>query len=478
MKHPKPGVDYNPSSEESIVYYAMNLEGSTLRKELDIPADIELKKKGKGRFGESVEYYYFGYEPNSKQAPDFAEVGIELKVTPLKIVRGDQLIPKERLVITMISYMDVIKETFEDSLLYHKIDRVLLMHYLNDGKVDPFDYEFKLIHLWSLPKEDYPTVKSDWETIVGKIKSGLAHELSGSDTNYLEACTKGANSTRMRQQPFSETLAKPRAFALKASYVRTIVEAALDAQPILRDAGEEGLDLERLIQAKIKRYIGMSDTQLCARFGVDYELKPEARWAKLTYCMLGISSNKSSEFIKANISVRSIREEVDGRVVESMSLAPFEFLSLANETWEESELFTYFEETRFFFVVYKSDGKSYNLKRFAFWNMPAKLLNSDVRKGWENIKNAITRGVKFVERSGANGRCYYENNLPKKCDNQVIHLRPHAKKAAYRFLDGREIGNIKSHASELPDGQWMTKQSFWLNNSFIRDLITKFEISE
>ena len=190
MKHPKPGIDYDCSSAESIVYYALNLQDSSLRKELEIPDNMRFERKGKGGFGESVEYYYFGYDPNSNQAPDFEEAGIELKVTPLKEGKGGRLIPKERLVITMINYMTVVNETFTTSLLHHKLNKILLLHYLHEDNVNPFDYEFKLIHLWSVPEEDYPTIKADWKLIVEKIKNGLAHELSSGDTNYLEATTK------------------------------------------------------------------------------------------------------------------------------------------------------------------------------------------------------------------------------------------------------------------------------------------------
>ena len=59
------------------------------------------------------------------------------------------------------------------------------------------------------------------------------------------------------------------------------------------------------------------------------------------------------------------------------------------------------------------------------------------------------------------------NNLLGQQDNRIIHVRPHATKAAYRFHDGFEKGNVERDANPLPDGQWMTTQSFWINNSYI-----------
>ena len=59
------------------------------------------------------------------------------------------------------------------------------------------------------------------------------------------------------------------------------------------------------------------------------------------------------------------------------------------------------------------------------------------------------------------------NNLPKKNANEIIHIRPHAQKSAYLFSNGQTMGNINRDANELPDGQWMTTQSFWINNEYI-----------
>lgn len=473
MKHPKPGVDYDQTSVESIQYYALQLEGSSLREQLEISPEENLERKGKGGFGESVEYYYFGYEPNSRNEPDFNEADLELKVTPLKVVRKNELVPKERLVITMINYPTVVHEKFETSTLYHKIKKMLLMHYLHDDKADPFDYLFKVIHVWEIPDKDYPTIKADWELVVNKVRAGLAHELSGSDTNYLEACTKGSDSTKTRKQPYSDIPAKPRAFALKSSYMKTIVNSALDAQEIKRSQGQEGLSLEQLVQEKIKPFIGKTDKELCNLLGVTYEPKNKSLWVKLTYKMLGITNNKSSEFMKANITVRSIRKEKGGDITESMSLTPFEFTDLANEEWEDSELFAYFDETRFLFVVFESDQGEYRLRGSAFWNMPARMLNNEVRQGWAAIRSVVESGVIFSSATNKSGKTTYSNNLPKKADNPVLHIRPHAKVSAYRFSDGTEVGNVERDASELPDGQWMTKQSFWLNNTFVSETIAK-----
>ena len=46
-------------------------------------------------------------------------------------------------------------------------------------------------------------------------------------------------------------------------------------------------------------------------------------------------------------------------------------------------------------------------------------------------------------------------------------MRPHAKKAAYSLHNGLVQGDVEKDADELPNGEFMTKQSFWLNSEYI-----------
>jgi DNA mismatch repair protein MutH len=48
------------------------------------PSFIEHNYTGKGNFGQILEKFYFGYDPNSKSEADFFEIGMELKTSPLK----------------------------------------------------------------------------------------------------------------------------------------------------------------------------------------------------------------------------------------------------------------------------------------------------------------------------------------------------------------------------------------------------------
>ena len=72
--------------------------------------------------------------------------------------------------------------------------------------------------------------------------------------------------------------------------------------------------------------------------------------------------------------------------------------------------------------------------------------------------------------SSMNGRTY--NNFPGVAEARRIHLRPHGAKAFYVDVDGTSWGNGQLGDTEpLPDGRRMTRQSYWLNNRFVRDIV-------
>lgn len=103
---------------------------------------------------------------------------------------------------------------------------------------------------------------------MGKIKCGKAHLLSEGDTMYLGACRKGQKGDSLMKQPFSEEGAPRRAFSLKMSYMRTILQYVMDSGknavtnfefPAEQIVSEEELDkhnFDEIILNRFKPYIG------------------------------------------------------------------------------------------------------------------------------------------------------------------------------------------------------------------------------
>lgn len=86
-----------------------------------------------------------------------------------------------------------------------------------------------------------------------------------------------------------------------------------------------------------------------------------------------------------------------------------------------------------------------------FWNIPAKDL-AEVQKVWERTVQVIREGIHLY----SDGRVT-RNNLPKQSENPVAHVRPHAKNMEDTY--------------PLPDGRRMPKQCFWLNRSYVEQVV-------
>lgn len=231
-------IEYDEANPISIEKYAQKLIGKTfadvcneddlskskvVRETGDYEANHENKKR-KGGLGEIIEERFFHYQCNNDSRPDFEKAGVELKVTPYKINKNGSLAAKERLIITMIDYFTVVEEKFEDSHMWNKARLILLIYYLyQQERQSRLDYKIGYAKLFSPPEADIKIIRNDFEIIVEKIKAGKAHELSEGDTMYLGAAPKAATSKDRRKQPFSNELAKPRAFAFKNSYMTYVL---------------------------------------------------------------------------------------------------------------------------------------------------------------------------------------------------------------------------------------------------------------
>ena len=103
--------------------------------------------------------------------------------------------------------------------------------------------------------------------------------------------------------------------------------------------------------------------------------------------------------------------------------------------------------------------------------MPYSDIDNQVRHVWERTVDVIKDGVQLTIE---NGRVC--NNFPGMKDNPVAHVRTHANLTFYDFGDGTIVGtgSRTRDANELPDGRWMTNHSFWINKSYLSDIIKEY----
>ncbi len=427
---------------------------------------------GKGAVGTVIEEGWFGYQPNAESEPDFPEAGVELKVTPY-VRNGGELRAKERLVCNIINYMEECGRTFQTSAFWHKCNTMLLLSYEHRAEIPKGDYTIDKAVLFSFPEEDLAILERDWETIMSKVRAGQAHLISEGDTLYLAACTKGASAESMRRQPFSDIPAKQRAYALKASYMtrilNTYIFGSAPCERIIKDWRVlQRISLEAFVDQKLRPYYGLRREQLAERLGVVYDSArpPKNLNEVLLAKMLGIRGKLAytEEFQKAGIVPKTIRVQRDGAIRESMSFPAFDFQALCRETWEGSALRSYLAPARFLFILFQEDADgTYRFGGARFWNIPETDLE-EVRRVWEETVRRIREGVRLTVCGGR-----VENNLPGLRDSPVAHVRPHTRRSFYVLGDGTRLGSGGyGDASQLPDGRWMTKQSFWLNRSYLQ----------
>ena len=471
----------------SLLSYAKKLEGHTFREviELGITPEGMLDENAsydeasfKGGLGNLIEERYFGYRANGESRADFPDAGVELKTTCYDTKADKSIKAGERLVLGMIAYDNTIEASFFESHMWEKSNTILLIYYGRDKSVSKYDQKISYVALFTPPKEDLAVMREDYEIIQEYVTSGRADELSESLTRYLGACTKGATAAKsLRDQAVYAPgkKAKSRAWCYKISYMNCVLNDYIvgnkGGESIVKDPSQlAGRTFEEYVVSLLDPYVGKTDEEICAMLGISYTGN-KAQWVSITYRMLGLGGDNAEEFEKASISVRTVRIEENGSVKESLSLAPFSFAELAEEEWEEAPLHEYFEQTRFFFVAFQKGPSGMRLKGARFWSMPRLDIDGALKDCWERARDLAISGVELIKQIDKNGGVTIANNLPKASDNHVAHVRPHAGRRAYLLADGTVLGDIKADGDLLPDGQWMTKQSFWLNSGYIRKIV-------
>ena len=455
-------LPYDKTSAESIWEYSAGLLNHTLRE--FAPIEYIEKNGGKGSLGQMVEELYFQIENNSRPEADFAEAGMELKCTPLKKSNKDKYLIKERLVCNMIDYVQVVNEDFEHSHFYLKCQLMLLLFYLHVQGADKLDLEFLISILWRFPEKDLAIIRHDYETIINKIKSGKAHELSEGDTLYLGACRKGQKGDALRKQPNSPEMAVGRAFSLKPAYMRTILDWAIKSgknhlnslQPekssLVSMRELRTLSFEDIVLKRFSPFIGKPFKTLAKKLNVDISNNPKNLFATIASAIASnnkhFNVNRSDEFLKAGLTMKAIRVQANNKIKEAMAFENIDYQEVyENDNWTDSRLYEIFS-SRFLFVIFKEQTKDkgdYILDKVFFWTMPQQDL-AGAEEYWEHIRTNVL-----------------ENHIDhqyfwKAGDNKKFHVRPKAK-------DSRDL-------ADNPNGGKCKKFCYWFNNDYVRNIVS------
>lgn len=432
---------YDKTSAESIFDHALKLTGRSLSESAVLPVDV-VNLKDRGKLGTLVERYYFKHMPPNDHNPDFKEAGVELKVTGVLKNKDGKYVGKERLVLTMINYEQIVFETWDSNAFLNKCKKMLIMFYLYTKDVPVIDRRFVLKPLmYEIPPEDFHVIKGDWEKIRDKVLAGKAHELSEGDTFYLGACRKGAGGEKEkpRKQPYSNIKAPGRAFSLKQGYLNQLILANQSDASL--GAGQK-VTIEEATQLRFKPYLGETTEQISI-MQRHYKRNKNHKnfYRELAVKILAGGGSSVQELDKSGIELKTVRLQPNGRPRESMSFPAFDFIGIQHQKWEDSSFFEKIEK-KFLFVVFQPDSAgTEKLVKAGYWNMP-----------FEDRKEAERVWLDTQRRVGIDAF-----NLPGLTESKVAHVRPKAKD-----------GNDKALT---PQGSFRTKQCFWLNASYIGSIV-------
>lgn len=144
-------------------------------------------KKNKGWAGHVIEHY-LGLPISSAQSPNFGSW--ELKVVPIKR-RGEALVVKETMAITMIDPYNVLQHPFEQSHLLAKLKKLVVVARIFEN-IDEVSSVMHSVGLFDLSDPRiYEVVRRDYEDVRGVIGRLGFDALTGRMGTYVQPRTKG-----------------------------------------------------------------------------------------------------------------------------------------------------------------------------------------------------------------------------------------------------------------------------------------------
>lgn len=213
-----------PQSEEELLERATLLAGQRLgelaqRAGRQVPAEL---RRAKGFVGQLLEQL-LGATAKSRAAPDFEQLGVELKTIPVDYLGS----PVESTFVCTIPLLNVGRVEWGDCRVRKKLARVLWIPVLGVRTVPVAERLIGSPLLWSPSPEDEADLRWDWEELAGIIGRGGVDEVTGHMGKLLQVRPKAANAQSRRRALGEEGVAVdvlPRGFYLRATFTARILQ--------------------------------------------------------------------------------------------------------------------------------------------------------------------------------------------------------------------------------------------------------------
>ncbi|MGN0902649.1 MAG: DNA mismatch repair protein MutH [Succinivibrio sp.] len=180
---------------------------------------------GKGFTGELIESL-LGASANNLPIPDFPNLGLELKTLPV----DNDLVPLESTFFCHAPLTNIRKLTFENSALFHKVQRILFV-LINANREDDFSKRFIKGYFFYAPDHnEMATIKNDFDELYEMIRVGNVDKINARFGKIMQLRPKAANGKALTDcvgPDGSMIKTRPRGFYMRRSFTKELVERYL-----------------------------------------------------------------------------------------------------------------------------------------------------------------------------------------------------------------------------------------------------------
>lgn len=455
---------YDRKDKLSVLKYASKLSGHTLREFTERFDSLQTSVSTKGKYGTLLEELFFGYDPNNKAEADFNEIGVELKSTKLVNKKTLGWDPGERLILNVINYQNVKKDSFSD--VFERKNSELLVIFYRYTKGNLLDRFIDKVVFWTFSPQELAVMREDWQLAENTILDGRAHLLTEGGTRIITWAPKGAGHGKdMRPQPNSSEKARQRAIALKNSYVCKMYRQSLDlkdamargvpcrlwdvpdVQNIFDRPWDRNMTFEEAIVDRLSRYVGLRCDEI-EELTERLNRSEKGYHAHLANRMLGVRTRRVAELEDYDIQSKIICLKRNTKATESMSFPAFDYRRICFNMGR-IELMEMLKK-RYLFIVFQmtdgadSDNVSSIFRGAFFWSVPPEV-KREARFVYEDTVQQIRNNI--YDDFQALSNTYY------------VHVRPHATN--------------NDDVSMCFDGIARPKKSFWLNADYISTIVNE-----
>ncbi|MGP1719338.1 DNA mismatch repair endonuclease MutH [Shewanella frigidimarina] len=216
----------SPLDLNELMQRAHNMAGIRLA---DIAADNHIMvpanlRRDKGWVGQLIESE-LGALAGSRPEQDFLHLGVELKTIPIDH-NGK---PLETTYVTVAQLTNIQGMTWENSLVYHKLQRVLWVPVEGERSIPVGERRIGTPILWQPNTTQARQLQQDWEEIMELIALGKVDKITARHGEVLQLRPKAANSKTLTEsiaEDGSIQLSNPRGFYLKIDFTQQILTNA------------------------------------------------------------------------------------------------------------------------------------------------------------------------------------------------------------------------------------------------------------